>query len=195
MLGGIVRGKATTLRTPREEDLAIVNTLMADLRVRREGHLWGEPATIATWKERLKEGAKDEQLVLWIIEADGHAAGIVRVHFERGEPRHADLEQLVIEPALWGRGLGSDAARAVHRYLFDYLDKLSCAVEVAADNARALRIAEKLGHREFGRGHEVYFRDGTYVDQVWLRFDRATWDERWGTTDREYEPLPEAFER
>ncbi len=48
MLGGIVRGKLTTLRVPREDDLPLLNAWMADLRVRRGGQLWDEPATIAT---------------------------------------------------------------------------------------------------------------------------------------------------
>lgn len=195
MLGGIVRGKTTMLRTPREDDLATVDALMADVRVRREGQIWGDPATIATWKERLKETAKDQQSVLWTVEAEGRPVGIARIRLGHEDPRHADLEQLVIDPALWARGFGSDAAIALHRYLFDYLDKRGVAVELAADNRRALRIAEKLGYAEFGRGHEVYYRDGTYSDQVWLRVDRTTWDERWGATEREYAPLPEGIER
>lgn len=195
MLGGIVRGKLVTLRTPREEDLAFVNSLMADMRVRREGQLWGEPATLATWTERLKEAAKDQHGILWAIEAEGRAVGIVHVAWESEEPRIVDVDQLVLDPAEWGRGLGTDAALALHRYLFDYLDRRSCVAELAADNARGLRIAEKLGYREFGRGHEVYFRDGAHADKVYLRMDRETWDERWSASEREYPPLAEGIER
>lgn len=194
MLGGVVRGKVTTLRTPKEDDLPFVNTLMADMRVRREGHLWGEPATIVTWKERLKEAAKEQNAVLWTIEAHGPPVGFVRISWH-SEPHHCDIRQLVIDPAQWGKGLGTDAAIALHRYLFDYLDKRACAVELAADNARGLRIAEKLGYREFGRGHEVYYRDGAYTDKLFLRFERETWDQRWAATEREYAPLPEGVER
>lgn len=195
MLGGVVRGKLTTLRTPREEDLAFVDMLAADTRVQREGHGWDRPATLSTWKERLKSAAKDQGIVVWIVEAEGRAAGIVRVRAGQEDPRHADLEELTIDPAVWGRGYGFDAALALHRYLFDYLDKRVCAVELAADNTRALRVAEKIGYTEFGRGHDVYYRDGAYADQVWLRFDRATWDERWAATEREYAPFPEGIER
>ncbi len=195
MLGGIIRGKKVTLRTPREEDLSFINGLTADMRVRREGHVWDEPATAATWKDRLKSAAKDQGIVVWIVEAEGRAVGIVRIRAGQEDPRHADIEELTIDPAAWGRGFGSDAAVALHRYLFDYLDKRVCAIELAADNTRALRIAEKIGYAEFGRGHRVYFRDGAYADQVWLRFDRATWDERWAATEREYAPFPEGIER
>jgi RimJ/RimL family protein N-acetyltransferase len=193
VLGGMIRGKRVTLRTPREEDLAFVARLAADPRVRREGQLWGEPASLATWKERLKETASNNEGVAWIIESEGAPVGIARISIERAD-RRSDIRELTIDPEKWGRGLGTDAALALHRYLFDYLDWKGCAVELAADNARGLRIAARLGYREFGRGHDVYFRDGTYTENVWLRFDRATWNERW-IGEREYAPFTEGVER
>lgn len=194
MLGGIVRGKKVTLRTPKEDDLAFIDRLMADMLVRRGGHLWDEPATPATWTERLKEIAKEPGAVLWTIEADGAPIGFAQASWHH-DVGHCDVGPLVIDPARWRNGFGTDAAIAVHRYLFDYLDKRTAAVELPADNAPGLRIAEKLGFTEFGRGHDVYYRDGAYTDKVFLRFDRAVWDEKWGTSEREYEPLPEGIER
>jgi len=84
---------------------------------------------------------------------------------------------------------GWDAALALHRYFFDYLDLKRSATELHADNAGALRIAQKLGYTEFGRGHQVHYRDGAYVDESWVLMERATWDERFGTTEREYVPF------
>jgi RimJ/RimL family protein N-acetyltransferase len=66
-----------------------------------------------------------------------------------------------------------------------------CAIDLPADNERGLRVAAKLGYREFARGHDAYYHDGLWVDQVSLRFDRSVWDERWGATEREYSPIPE----
>lgn len=185
-----MRGKAVTLRTPKVEDLPFLGALMADLRVRRGGQIWDEPAAPATWKERLKEAAKDEHTVIWTVDADGAAAGYLRVSFGGEAPQHCDLRELVIAPERWRAGLGTDAAVALHRYLFDYLDKTVVGVEVPADNAAALRLAAKLGYAEFGRGHEVYYRDGAYADQVFLRLDRPEWEARW-PAEREYEPFPE----
>jgi RimJ/RimL family protein N-acetyltransferase len=193
MFGGVVRGKTVALRTPREEDLAFVDRLAADMRVRQEGQLWGEPATMATWKARFTEAAADKDGVVWTIESDGKQVGIVRVGLERGD-RKGHIQELTIDPEQRGRGLGFDAALALHRYFFDYLDWKNCNAELAADNARGLRLAARLGYTEFGRGHAVYFRDGTYTDDVWLRFDRATWDERW-SAEREYAPFAPGIER
>src|SRR5206468_9141695 len=70
-LGGIVKGKKTTLRTPVEGDLAAYNRWMADLRVRHLTKPWHEPAMPATWKEHLKSQTKDKDSILWSIDADG----------------------------------------------------------------------------------------------------------------------------
>ena len=88
----------------------------------------------------------------------------------------------------WRKGFGFDAALALHRYLFDYLNLPRSGVEIRADNAGAFRIAERLGYEEYARGHEVYYRDGAYVDEIQLFMDLDTWNERW-TTEREYAPL------
>src|SRR5712691_8252076 len=65
------------------------------------------------------------------------------------------LNQLVIAPDEWRKGYGFEAALALHRYFFDYLDLRRTAVEVRADNVPALRIAERLGYVEYARGNEV----------------------------------------
>ncbi len=192
-LGGIVRGKRTTLRTPTEDDLASYSRWMADLRVRRAGRIWHEPAMPATWKERLKEQAKEQRVVLWSIETEGRLIGMARARLGSLEgPPGAHLQNLIIDPEEWRRGYGWDAALALHRYFFDYLDLQRSGIELNADNSAALRIAAKLGYAEFGRGHEVYYRDGAYVDEIWVVIQRATWDERWAKIEREYAPFAAA---
>ena len=189
-LGGVVRGKRTTLRTPVEDDLAAYSRWMADLRVRRAGAIWHEPAMPATWKERLKEQAKEQRIVLWSIETDGRVIGLARAQLGSIEsPPGAHLQHFIIDPEEWRKGYGWDAALALHRYFFDYLDLQRSGLELRTDNAAALRIAEKLGYTEFGRGHEVHYRDGAYVDESWLLMERATWNARWAQSEREYAPI------
>jgi RimJ/RimL family protein N-acetyltransferase len=189
-LGGIVRGKRTTLRTPVEDDLAAYSRWMADLRVRRAGRIWHEPAMPATWKERLKEQAKEQRVVLWSIETEGRLIGLARARLGSIEgPPGAHLQQFILDPDEWRKGFGWDAALALHRYFFDYLDLQRSGIEVRADNVAALRIADKLGYTEFARGHQVYYRDGAYVDESWLLMERATWNDRWAKSEREYAAL------
>jgi RimJ/RimL family protein N-acetyltransferase len=186
-LGGTVRGKTTTLRLPLEEDLDMYNDWMADMRARRAQSVWHEPAMPATWKERFKEIAKEKQSVLWSIDSGGRLIGFAVGHvWPMGNG--FDVNRFLIDPDEWRKGHGSDAALALHRFLFDYLDLRLVTVDIRADNAAGLKIAEKLGYAEYARGHEVHYRDGAYVDELKLRMDRDTWQERW-SGEREYPPL------
>jgi RimJ/RimL family protein N-acetyltransferase len=189
-LGGTIRGKKTTLRLPIEADLETYSHWMADMRLRRAHRVWHEPAMPGTWKERLKETAKDKLDVLWSIDAADRLVGLVVGSFWSVTQVSFAVRQLVIDPDEWRNGYGFDAALALHRYLFDYLNLPRVGVEIRADNAPALRIAERLGYVEYARGHEVHYRDGAYVDEIQLVMVKDAWDERWAT-EREYaSPLP-----
>jgi RimJ/RimL family protein N-acetyltransferase len=189
-LGGVIRGKRTTLRTPTEDDLPAYSRWTADMRVRRAAGVWHEPAMPATWKERLKEQAKEQRVVLWSIETDGRLIGLARARLGGLEgPPAAYVQHFMLDPEEWRKGYGWDAALALHRYFYDYLDLKRSGFELRADNVAAVRIAEKLGYTEFGRGHQVHYRDGAYVDEVWLVMQREAWDERFGKTEREYVPF------
>ena len=188
-LGGTIRGKTTTLRLPVETDLETYNQWMADMRVRRAHSVWQEPAMPATWKERFKAIAKEKMDVLWSIDADRGLVGLAAGSFWSVTQPGFTLRQFLIAPDEWRKGYGFDAALALHRYLFDYLDLPRAGVELRADNGAALRIAERIGYVEYARGHEVHYRDGGYVDEVQLFMGKNTWHERWGATEREYAPL------
>ena len=188
----MIRGKIATLRVPTEADLADYNAWMADPLV-RQGRAWHEPATLATWKERLLETAKDRRQVLWSISEKDRLVGlcVVRMSWEGNDV--VELAHLVVEPAAQRRGIGGDAALALHRYLFDYLNVRATETALPADAVAALRIIERLGYTRYAHGTAVYYRDGAYTDELRFRFDRATWDERWGASEREYPPhAPEA---
>jgi RimJ/RimL family protein N-acetyltransferase len=186
-LGGTIRGKKTTLRLPAEPDLETYNRWMADMRVRRAHSVWHEPAMPATWKERFKEIAKDKQIVLWSIDASDTLVGFAVGHlWSMGNG--FDINQFVIDPDEWHKGNGADAALALHRYLFDYLDLRLVTADLRADNTAALKIATKLGYTEYAHGHEVHYRDGAYVDELKLRMEKETWHDRWDA-EREYPPL------
>jgi len=198
MFGGTVRGKLTALRVPTEGDLEAHRRWAADMRVRRAGPIgrWLEPAATATWKERWAEQAKDKTSVLWSIDAQGSLVGYARIHFEGGPHSETMLiDQFVIDPEHQRKGHGSDAALALHRWAFDFMDlRLAVVDRIAADDTARQRILEKLGYVRFGHGHGVYYRDGAYVDQYLYQMERDTWNERW-PNEREYPPLGEALEQ
>ena len=184
-LGGIIRGKATTLRTPVEADLATFNQWMADLRVRHANRIWHEPAMPATWKERFAEQTKSENAVLWSIDSGDALAGLIRFEFGWNDHSYGWVDQFIIHPERWRSGIGTDAALALHRYLFDYLDLRRVNMTIRADNAAGAKIAARIGYTEFALGSDVFYRDGGYVGEIWYLCEREAWDARY-PNEREY---------
>jgi aminoglycoside 6'-N-acetyltransferase len=84
------------------------------------------------------------------IEVDGAVAGLIQFS-EELEPRyrHASID-LFLDPALHGRGLGTEAVRRVARHLIDERGHHRITIDPAAGNVAAIRAYEKVGFRWVG---------------------------------------------
>jgi aminoglycoside 6'-N-acetyltransferase len=84
------------------------------------------------------------------IEVDGAIAGMIQFSEELDPKyRHAGID-LFLEPALHGRGLGTEAVRRVVRELVEDRAHHRITIDPAADNAAAIRAYEKTGFRTVG---------------------------------------------
>ncbi|MEV8408490.1 GNAT family protein [Streptomyces niveus] len=75
--------------------------------------------------------------------------------------------------AYQGRGIGTEMRAAVLHLAFEGLGARSMTSGAMADNARSLRVSEKLGYRPDGR--ELLSVRGEARDHRRLRLDRAGW--------------------
>jgi aminoglycoside 6'-N-acetyltransferase len=84
------------------------------------------------------------------IEFDGRVAGLIQ-YWEESEPkyRHAGVD-LFVDPALHGRGIGTEAVREVVRRLIDERGHHRITIDPAAENAAAIRAYEKVGFKPVG---------------------------------------------
>jgi aminoglycoside 6'-N-acetyltransferase len=84
------------------------------------------------------------------IEVDGAVAGLIQFS-EELEPkyRHAGID-LFLDPALHGRGLGTEAVRRVVRHLIDDRGHHRITIDPATANTAAIRAYEKAGFRRVG---------------------------------------------
>jgi aminoglycoside 6'-N-acetyltransferase len=103
---------------------------------------WGAPSDDFPWDE--------PQSTRWVVEVDGAVAGLVQF-FEELEPeyRHATID-LFIDPALHGRGVGTEVLRRVVEYLTVERGHHRLTIDPAADNAAAIRVYEKVGFKPVG---------------------------------------------
>ncbi|MGH2905035.1 MAG: GNAT family N-acetyltransferase [Solirubrobacteraceae bacterium] len=84
------------------------------------------------------------------IEVDGAVAGLVQ-YVEEDEPkyRHAGID-LFLDPALHGRGYGSEAVRRVVRVLIEERGHHRITIDPAVENVAAIRAYEKAGFKPVG---------------------------------------------
>jgi aminoglycoside 6'-N-acetyltransferase len=84
------------------------------------------------------------------VEVDGAVAGMVQFG-EEVDPkyRHASID-LFLDPALHGRGIGTEVVGRVVRQLIDERGHHRITIDPAADNAAAIRAYEKVGFRPVG---------------------------------------------
>lgn len=87
---------------------------------------------------------------------DGEIAGLIQFE-EELEPayRYAAID-VFVDPRRHGRGLGTDAVRAVVRHLVEDRGHHRITIDPATDNAAAIRCYEKVGFRPVGVMHAAW---------------------------------------
>jgi aminoglycoside 6'-N-acetyltransferase len=92
----------------------------------------------------------DSDTSLLTIEIGGAVAGLVQI-FEEPDPqyRHASID-LFLDPALHGRGFGTEAIRRAVRHVIDERGHHRVTIDPAAANTVAIRTYEKVGFKPVG---------------------------------------------
>ncbi len=108
---------------------------------------------VARWWDAPDEGfpfTDDPTATRLVIEVDGAVAGLIQFA-EELEPkyRHASID-LFVDPALHGRGLGTEAVRRVVRLLIEDRGHHRITIDPATANAAAIRAYEKAGFAPVG---------------------------------------------
>jgi aminoglycoside 6'-N-acetyltransferase len=159
-----LKGTLVTLRPASPADIPELATIRATPEVAR---WWrgGEDMAAAVAEDLAEEGTET-----FVVEHDGRVAGAIQWHTEE-EPdyRHAGID-IYLDPALHGRGLGTDAVRTLARHLIVDHGHHRLVIDPAADNAAAIRCYSKVGFRPVGvmrnyeRGLDGTWHDGLLMD-------------------------------
>ena len=101
---------------------------------------------------------------------EGRVAGAIQWAAETvPDYRHANID-IYLDPALHGRGLGTDAVRTLARHLFAEQGHHRVVIDPAADNTAAIRSYTKVGFRPVGimrsyeRGADGSWHDNLLMD-------------------------------
>lgn len=109
------------------------------------------PEVVRWWDEPERGFPWDEpESTRFTIVVDGEVAGLIQYWEETdARYRHAGID-LFLDPALHGRGIGTEAVRRVVRHLVDERGHHRITIDPAAENAAAIRCYEKAGFRPVG---------------------------------------------
>ncbi|WP_084050838.1 GNAT family N-acetyltransferase [Deinococcus hopiensis] len=169
------------LRDRRPDDLPLLAHWLTDAGAewrRWDAPYFPAPVTNRTMETYVAHMAAhppdaDEQ----VIDVDGVCVGMVNRSQE--EPEGGgwwDLGILILDPAYWGGGVGTQALALWVADTFDWTDAHVLTVTTWSGNERMIRLARRLGFRECGRVREARVLGGRRFDQVRLDLLRAEWE-------------------
>lgn len=176
----IIEGERVRLRGLVPGDEPALIAMLSDPQATQGLGLWAlrpiGPADVAALLQPAGPG-----LVRWGIEdrADGVLAGMVWLGNTDVRDRHADL-QIVVGPARWGRGLGTEAATRATAFAFAHLSLYKVSGEIPVTLPAARAVACRAGFQVEGVLKRNRLHDGELVDvEVVAAFaDEAPWVER-----------------
>ena len=106
----------------------------------------------------------------YVIELEDRVVGWIQWEAEEDpDYRHASID-IYLDPAVHGRGVGTDAVRTLARHLLHDHGHHRLVIDPAADNAAAIRAYAKVGFRPVGimrryeRGADGTWHDGLLMD-------------------------------
>ena len=123
------------------------------------------PYTADAGRAFLTYVASQAPVTTWAIECDGMAAGAIGIEVQRDVERvSAEIGYWLGEP-YWGRGIVTDALRAVTKESFLRFELLRLFALPFADNAASVRVLEKAGYVVEGHMRQSAIKNGVVRDQ------------------------------
>ncbi|MFC7484941.1 GNAT family protein [Luedemannella flava] len=152
------------------DNVALRPAVLADLP--ELGRIQATPEVAAQWgHDAITAADLDEpDTEVFVVLLDDRIVGAIQ-WYEHADPdfRHAGID-IYLDPAVHGKGLGTDAVRTMARYLITAKAFHRLIIDPAAANARAIRCYTKVGFRPVGimrqywRDPEGVWRDGLLMD-------------------------------
>jgi RimJ/RimL family protein N-acetyltransferase len=174
-------GERVSLRTIEEEDLATLQEVVNDRRIRRPiGR--SRPLNRVQEREWFEDAVCDDDTVhlLIAVESDSgpSAVGVVGLDPIDREAGTAELGYWVA-PDHQQQGYGSEAVELAIGYGFDRLRLHRIAARVFAFNEPSSKLLERAGFTREGVHRDAVFVDGEYCDTHWY----GLLDEEWRAAD------------
>lgn len=157
-------GHAVTLRPPTDDDVAALAAIRTTPEVH---HRWRGGGDM---EAAVREDVADHPGTGLVIVVEGSVVGWIQWDAEdEPEYRHAGID-VYVDPAVHGRGIGTDAVRTLARHLVDDHGHHRLTIDPAADNEAAIACYAKVGFQPVGilrraeRGNDGRWHDLLLMD-------------------------------
>jgi RimJ/RimL family protein N-acetyltransferase len=119
------------------------------------------------WFERYEQGRADSTREAFAIVEDDGLVGLTLAPSIQREERTVELGYLVV-PAARGRGIATEALRALTVWAFDALDPVRIELLISPANTASRIVAERCGYTYEGTLRSTYLKPGVWEDtEVW----------------------------
>lgn len=177
----MISGDRIRLRAPERSDIPQFAKWLNDPEV-TAGLTIFLPLSLAdeeAWFENmLKNPATQHPLVIETGEGETwRMIGNCGFHEIDWRCRSAEVGIFIGEKQCWNQGYGSEAMRLLLRHGFNTLNLNRIALQVYADNPRAVRSYEKVGFVHEGRKRQGMYKHGEYIDILLMSVLRSEWQE------------------
>ncbi len=158
------------LREVRDSDAAALFTLHGDARVMRywSSSVWTDPAQAQELLQRLRRDRAAGAMPWAIATREGDVLiGTVTLFNINHTHRRAEIGY-ALGSAHWGRGLASEALRAVLHHAFDAMRLVRVEADTDPRNESSLRMLTRLGFQREGLLRRRWFVADEWCDSAWL---------------------------
>lgn len=171
-------GKLVRLRAPRDADAVTVVPWLNDLNTMR---LLDGGAPVPKTVESERAWIREQGDRLFSVETcEGEFLGTCASFSENEQSRHCVVGWFIGDPALRGKGYGSDMIRVFLKYLFEERNMERVALTVNSYNEKAVRLYERLGFVREGILRDHVFTRGGFFDAYAYSMLRREYAEKVG---------------
>ncbi len=117
------------------------------------------------WYERAIRLENEQRFTMYAL-PEFHPIGTVNLHQINHRHRKANMGIMIGEPAMRGRGLGTEAVELIVDYGFNALNLYSIWLTTSEFNTAGRRAYAKAGFTEVGRRRQWFFQAGRFWDEI-----------------------------
>jgi diamine N-acetyltransferase len=175
----MIQGQRIRMRAPEREDIPLFLKWINDPEV-SEGLIFYLPMSKDEeehWYDAMiQRPAEEHPLTIEIREGeDWKAIGNAGFHLINWRVRAAMVGIMIGEKEYWNQGYGTEAMGLLLKLAFETLNLNRVALDVYADNPRAIRCYQKTSFVLEGTKRQAMYRDGKYVDVLIMSVLRSEW--------------------